>query len=335
MKAELLKRLFRAIAASDTGAIDKLSYLVIEEERKKGHTLLAQQLENIQKRNKNKESPASSESSPKSSESFGTLSELPTSPRSNIPLVTYISRDKLRHHMVLSDSIERRFQRIEREYAARDRLAHYGLRYRQRILLYGSPGCGKTLGAERLAWNTGLPLLKVRFDAIVSSFLGETAHNLRLVFERASSEPCLLFFDECDSIAKSREDRQEVGEIKRVVNTFLQILDEYEASSSLLVAATNLNQSLDTALWRRFDDLIEVPKPGEQELLFIIKQTLSTVEVGTIDWDTIIQQMKDFSAAQAVRIAEDAAKLAILEREGLVIQEHLLLAIQEIKSVLN
>ncbi len=331
MKAELLKRLFRAIASSDPEAIDKLTYLVIEEERQKGHTILADQLENIKKKSQ-KEKPASN-SKPVSpvSENLQALSELPTSKRFNLPLVTVIPREKLRHHMVLPEVVEKRFQRIEREYAARDRLAHHGLRYRQKILLYGLPGCGKTLGAERLAWNTGLPLLKVRFDAMVSSFLGETANNLRLVFDKASAEPCLLFLDECDSIAKSREDTQEVGEIKRVVNTFLQILDEYESSSGLLVAATNLNKSLDTALWRRFDDLIEVAKPGEQELEFILKQTLSGIEVGSINWSLIIKQMNGFSAAQAVRAAQDAAKRAILEREELVIQEHLAEAIKEIK----
>jgi SpoVK/Ycf46/Vps4 family AAA+-type ATPase len=154
---------------------------------------------------------------------------------------------------------------------------------------------------------------------------------LRLVFEEASKNPCLLFLDECDSIAKSREDHQEVGEIKRVVNTFLQILDEYEPTSGLIVAATNLTKSLDTALWRRFDDLIEVPKPGEKELEFILKETLSAMEVGSINWPVLIAQMRDFSAAQAVRVAQDAAKRAILEREELVIHEHLEEAIKEIK----
>jgi SpoVK/Ycf46/Vps4 family AAA+-type ATPase len=331
MKGELLKRLFRAIASSDTEAIDKLTQLVIEEERSKGHTLLADQLENITKKSHKEKSTSNGKRTPSIPQSREALSELPTSKRFNLPLVTVIPREKLRHHMVLPEIVEKRFQRIEREYAARDRLAHYGLRYRQKILLYGSPGCGKTLGAERLAWNTGLPLLKVRFDAMVSSFLGETAGNLRLVFEDASKNPCLLFLDECDSIAKSREDSQEVGEIKRVVNTFLQILDEYEPSSGLLVAATNLNKSLDTALWRRFDDLIEVPKPGDAELEFILKDTLSAVEIGYVNWSALIKQMSGFSAAQAVRVAQDAAKRAILEREELVIQEHLEEAIKEIK----
>lgn len=345
MKAELLKRIFRAIASSDTEAIDKLTYLVIEEERSKGHFLLADQLENIKKKSQKEKLPATSKvantppkldtAAPAVSDNLQSLSELPTNKRLNQTLVTVIPREKLRHHMVLPEVVEKRFQRIEREYAARDRLAHHGLRYRQKILLYGSPGCGKTLGAERLAWNTGLSLVKVRFDAMVSSFLGETASNLRLVFEDAAKNPCLLFLDECDSIAKSREDSQEVGEIKRVVNSFLQILDEYEPTSGLLVAATNLNKSLDTALWRRFDDLIEVPKPGEKELEFILRDTLSAVEIGSINWSAIIQQMSGFSAAQAVRVAQDAAKRAILEREELVIQEHLEEAIKEIQVSWN
>jgi hypothetical protein len=358
MKGELLKRFFRAIALDDQEAINKLTYLVIEDERKKGHTLLANQLENITKKNQtdglvkkngngNSSPPVAHGGDPqdrtgsslqkysqdelKTNANLETLSVLPTSQRFNTPLVTFIPREKLRHQMILPSYVEKRFQRIEREYAARDRLAHHGLRYRQKILLFGVPGCGKTLGAERLAWNTGLSLLKVRFDAMVSSYLGETASNLRLVFDLASKNPCLLFFDECDSIAKSREDTQEVGEIKRVVNTFLQILDEYESYSGLLVAATNLNKSLDTALWRRFDDVIEVPLPGKKELESIVRQTLSAIEVGLINWQLIIQQMEGFSASQAVRIAQDAAKRAILEREELVIQEHLEEAIEEIK----
>ena len=341
MKGELLKRLFRAIAVDDTEAIDKLTYLVIEDERKKGHTVLANQLENITKKSqpnglhKKNGNGSSLQTSPQNRMSTASdvesLSVLPTSHRFNIPLVTFISREKLRHHMILPSSVEKRFQRIEKEYAARDRLAHHGLRYRQKILLFGIPGCGKTMGAERLAWNTGLSLLKVRFDAMISSYLGETASNLRLVFDLASKNPCLLFFDECDSTAKSREDTQEVGEIKRVVNTFLQILDEYESNSGLLVAATNLNKSLDNALWRRFDDVIEVPLPGKKELESIVRQTLSTIEVGSINWQLIIQQLEGFSAAQAVRVAQDAAKRAILDREELVIQEHLEEAIKEIK----
>jgi SpoVK/Ycf46/Vps4 family AAA+-type ATPase len=348
MKAELLKRLFRAIASSDPGAVQSLLAVVVAEERQKGHTLLAEQLETIvRKSSSNGQSeskppgsaPASlapkylPSSSPPSAIPGGapaSLTPLSSKHRFNHSFAVTIPREQLRHHMILPDAVEQRFRRVEQEYAARDRLAHHGLRYRQKILLYGSPGCGKTMGAERIAWNTGLPLVKVRFDAMVSSYLGETATNLRELFETTSQAPCVLFLDECDAIAKSREDTQEVGEIKRVVNTFLQLLDEYESSSGLLIAATNLTRSLDDAVWRRFDDTIEVPKPTETEIEAILRQTLSSVELGTINWPVIVQQLTDSSAAQVVRVAQDAAKRAILDREELVIQEHLEASIQDV-----
>jgi SpoVK/Ycf46/Vps4 family AAA+-type ATPase len=181
-------------------------------------------------------------------------------------------------------------------------------------LLYGSPSCGKTLGAERLAWNIGLPLLKVRLDAMVSSLLGETATNLRRVFEETSKAPCLLFLDECDSIAKSREDSQDVGEMKRVVNTFLQILDEYDSNSGLIVAATNLTKSLNTALWRRFDAAIEVPKPGSKELEFILKSTVAnTIQIELTDLGGFISEMEGLSTSQAIQVVQNAVKSMILE----------------------
>jgi SpoVK/Ycf46/Vps4 family AAA+-type ATPase len=337
VKADLLKRVFRAIATDDEVAVDKLLDTIVQEERKKGHVVLADQLENITKSKTRDSSRAGSYQQPlpinqtkATTTNFQSLTELPNSKRSQLPLVTAIPREQLRHHTILSPAVEQRFQRIEREYAARDRLAHHGFSYKQKILLYGLPGCGKTMSAERLAWNTGLPLLKVRFDTMVSSYLGETASNLREIFEVAAKSPCLLFLDECDSLAKSREDANEVGEMKRVVNTFLQILDEYDSSSGLLVAATNLDKSLDMAVWRRFDDAIEVPKPTEIELEALLKQTLITMAKAEINWQSIIKKMVGFSAAQAVRVAQDAAKRAILEREELVIPEHLEAAIQEI-----
>lgn len=343
MKGEVLKRLFRAVASDDSQAIQSMLSIVVEEERKLGHTNLADQLESILRKSTNlvksenslsgslrgKPSTSLEKTASKVSDTRS-LTLLSSKHRFNHPFIVTIPRENLRHHMILSNAVEVRFRRIEREYAARDRLAHHGLGYRQKILLYGSPGCGKTMGAERIAWNTGLTLVKVRFDAMVSSYLGETATNLREVFETAAASPCLLFIDECDALAKSREDSQEVGEIKRVVNTFLQLLDEYEVSNGLLVAATNLTKFLDEAVWRRFDDVIEVPKPTEPEIKAILKQTLSSVEVGSIDWNLIVQKMINFSAAQVVRAAQDAAKRAILDREELVIQEHLEESIQDV-----
>ena len=255
-------------------------------------------------------------------------------------MATIVEREKLRHNMVLPDTVERRFRRIEGEYAARDRLRAANLHYRQKILLYGVPGCGKTLGAERLAWNTGLALVKVQFDSILSSFLGDTAKNLRKIFEEVSQTPCVLFFDECDSIIRTREDEKDVGELKRVVNTFLQVLDEYP-ENGLIVMATNLTKSLDSAIWRRFDDAIELPKPGKREVQSLLIQTLTTsfenTQTEELDWDILLAETEGFSAAQVVRVAQNAAKTVIMKHQtkAVVTQSLLMDAIQEIKEMPN
>jgi len=266
-----------------------------------------------------------------------TLIPLPLN-RDRLSMATIVEREKLRHDMVLPDAVEDRFRRIECEYAARARLAVHNLHYRQKILLYGVPGCGKTLGAERLAWNTGLTLVKVQFDSILSSFLGDTAKNLRKVFDEISETPCVLFFDECDSILRTREDNKDVGEVKRIVNTFLQVLDEYNPDNGLIVMATNLTKSLDSAVWRRFDDVIELPKPSKREVQLLLVHTLQVsfpkTQTEELDWDILLPEMDGFSAAQVVKVAQNAAKFAILQHQLKAVTQPLLMdAIQEIKEM--
>ena len=177
MNADILKRVVRAIADGSQSDLDRLAGKIVEAERKTGHVRLADQLEAILKQPKPKpKRPAAPLSAPNIER---TLKELPLSRRHGETLATLIPHDQLEHHMVLPEAIEERFARIEAEYAARDRLRIFGLRPRKTVLLYGPPGCGKSLGAKRLAWNTGLPLMKVRFDVLISSFFGESAQNLR------------------------------------------------------------------------------------------------------------------------------------------------------------
>lgn len=135
---------------------------------------------------------------------------MPKSKRNNSQLVSYIPREQLKHHMVLPEGVEERLLSIEQEYAARERLKRYNLVPKRKVLLYGPPGCGKTMSAERIAWNLGLPLLKVRFDSLLSSYFGESASNLRMVFDYCKNEPVVLLLDECDFIAKSRTTAQDV-----------------------------------------------------------------------------------------------------------------------------
>ena len=216
MNANILKRVVRAIADGSQSDLDRLAEKMVEAERRTGHTKLADQLEAILKQPR----PRGNSHAPTIAGDQN-LKELPLSRRHGESLATLFATESLEHHMVLPAVAEERFARIECEFAARDRLGLYGLRPRKTILLYGPPGCGKSLGAKRLAWKTGLPLMKVRFDALISSYFGESAANLRAIFIAAKERPCVLLLDECDFIARSRNNSKDIGEASRIVNSLL------------------------------------------------------------------------------------------------------------------
>jgi SpoVK/Ycf46/Vps4 family AAA+-type ATPase len=328
MNQEMIKRLFKAIEGDANDDIVKVAYKLIEDEKKKGHHVIAKQLRDILDENiKNH---------------VGLKRELKSIFPSTIPLnkrhsplATIIERDSLRHHMILSPEIEDRFRRIEQEYVGRERLFHHGLKPRQKILLYGPPGCGKSMGAERIAWNIGLPFLKVRFESIISSYLGESANNLRSIFESTASTPSVLLLDEFDFIAKSRTYGQDVGEMFRIVNMLLYLLDEYK-SPGLLIATTNLEGSIDKALFRRFDEVLQIPMPSDKEIKGLLLQTFSSMKLSkAIKWESIISQMKGFSSAQVVKVAHDASKLCVINNQAFVDTHHIEHALRDVTKLEN
>ena len=308
MKAELFKRLFKAIFTEDIASLKKIAHIIIQEERTLGHNVLADSLENISIIEK----PRTFTTDNRSNNGNG-LTSLPASKRNNSQLVSFIPRENLKHHMILPENISKRLLSIEKEFAAKDRLKRYNLTPKQKILLYGPPGCGKTLSAERIAWNLGLPLLKVRFDSLLSSYFGESASNLREVFDYCKREPVVLLLDECDFIAKSRVSTQDVGEVPRIVNMLLTLLDEYEAPG-LVIATTNLKIALDEALFRRFDDVLEIPMPEVSERVRLIEMTLSAMPVSSdVSYQELAKCMEDCSSANIVLTAQRAAKISILD----------------------
>lgn len=288
------------------GSLTPLCNNIVNDERRKGHDKLAKQLEGIVARAGNNIKPKTMQ--PISRRPFRSLAR---SGDGGL-FVTRIEHDKLRNEMILDDAVEQRFVRVENEYLARERLARFGLQHARKVLLYGAPGCGKTLGAERLAWNVGLPLLKVKLDALISSYFGESASNLRAVFDEAHKEPCVLFLDECDFIAKRRTGSRDVGEVSRIVNTLLQLMEEYDAAG-ILVAATNIDELLDPALFRRFDDVFEIHLPGRLEIVRLLKMTLGAMDLDRhICWETLADNLFGVSAAVVVKIAQSAAKEVVL-----------------------
>jgi ATP-dependent 26S proteasome regulatory subunit len=325
MNSDIMKRVVRAIASGSQDDLDRLAGKIVESERRIGHKKLADQLDAILKQPRprpNGHSPA-----PVAERS---LIELPVNRRHGESLATLFDPKTLEHHMVLPAAIEERFARIESEYAARDRLGTFGLRPRKTILLYGPPGCGKSLGAKRIAWNTGLPLMKVRFDALISSYFGESATNLRALFMAAKERPCVLLLDECDFIARSRANGKDIGEASRIVNSLLQLMEEYDAPG-LLVATTNIESSLDWALFRRFDEVFLVPPPGTEEVEKLLRMTLSAVKLAEpIDWHRLVDQLRGAPAAMVVKAARDAAKAAVLGGRNVVTESNIREAVAEL-----
>lgn len=318
MNQDLMLRLFRSIEGDKNDDVIKVASLIIEDEKRKGHERLANRLKFILEKNII------------ANQSFrGELREMlpngisiPKDKRNNFPLAVSIDRDELRHEMVLPHETEHKIRRIEKEFAAKERLAHHGLRYRQKVLIYGAPGCGKSMSAERIAWNLGLPFLKVRFDVVISSFLGQTASNLTRLFDGIKDYPCVLLFDEIDIVGKTRTNTHDVGEMHRVVNVLLTLLEEYN-SQGILIATTNLENVLDQALFRRFDDIIEMHKPSKEEILRLIKLTLSSIEKSEeIDWSDIADKMIGLSSALVVKISNDAAKISVITNEKSLQQFH-------------
>jgi SpoVK/Ycf46/Vps4 family AAA+-type ATPase len=330
MNQSLMTRLFKTITGYKDSPAMKIAFSIVEDTRKKGHIHLADKLtailaENIELAKTN---------SPSLKPIREATLKIPLDRRYQLPLATFVEHDHLRRHMILSPQLDQKIIRIEKEYLARERLMHFGLKPRKKILLYGSSGCGKSMAAERIAWDLGLPFYKVRFDTIISSYLGESASNLTNLFDGMRDFPCVLLLDEFDIIGKQREGgTKDIGEIHRIVNVLLGLLEEYDGRG-ILIATTNLEGILDKALYRRFDDLIEFPIPSEKEIAALLKQSLSAIKLNKkVDLDNCASKLKGISYALVVKIANDSAKKAILNSLNEISLDDLESSIEENKAL--
>lgn len=195
-----------------------------------------------------------------------------------------------------------------------DELIAAGVGIAPSLLLYGPPGCGKTVLAKHVAARLELPLLTSRCDTLVSSFLGATSKNIRALFDHTASRPCVLFLDEFDSLAKARDDKQELGELKRVVVSLLQNIDAL-STNTVLVAATNHPQLLDPAVWRRFAYRIEIPLPD-----FLQRRELLQSRLGHMApvkaLDALVELSEGLTGAIIEQAAYDSVRSAVLASRG-------------------
>jgi len=194
---------------------------------------------------------------------------VPVDNESRLKIVDVVPADTTVTNIVLSPLVKKEVENFILLINNNDKLLQNNISIAKNLLLYGQPGCGKTSIAHYISEHTHLPLVVARLDAIVSSLLGNTAKNIRRIFEFAQQQPCILFLDEFDAIAKARDDNHELGELKRVINSLLQNIDMLP-TSCVLIAATNHPQLLDSAIWRRFDTTLEVSLPSESQYIELI-----------------------------------------------------------------
>jgi SpoVK/Ycf46/Vps4 family AAA+-type ATPase len=224
--------------------------------------------------------------------------------------------------MVLSIETRKQLQKVTREYKQQSRLRQHGLNPRRKLLLVGPPGCGKTMTSRALAGELKLPHFAVQLHALITKFMGETATKLHGIFEAMQKTRGVYLFDEFDAIGSERAAGNDVGEIRRVLNSFLQFLEQ-DDSDSIIIAATNLASMLDEALFRRFDEVIRYERPTGDAIKELIRNRLARFSLADEVVDAVAGLAVGLSHADICQASDDAAKEAVL-RESKIIELELL-----------
>jgi SpoVK/Ycf46/Vps4 family AAA+-type ATPase len=312
-RGELMKKLlasygrdaeFRAVAEQ-----------IIDEEEKKNNRVLARSLRMTL------DGGASRPSRPRA------LAPLIPFPEAAGDYIEFVEPSHTKQDIILSTENVKVFIGLLKEFRRAEDIRRRGLKTRSKLLFCGPPGCGKTLCAEIFAAELGLPLYIVKLDRLISSYLGETAANVRKIFEFARKQPCVLFFDEFDALARARDDSGDHNELRRVVNSLLIFIDRI-TPKGFLVAATNLDQTLDSAVWRRFDEVIWFDKPDRTMVERFLKMKFKNVAVA---FDPVARaaDFEGYSYANIDRVCVQAIKAAIIEKRKDVRESDFRLALAE------
>lgn len=245
-------------------------------------------------------------------------------------LVLEVESEARLNELIAAPHIKDRISRIIHEYVQRDKLRRFDMENRRKILLAGPPGTGKTMTASILAHELGLPLKVVMIDRMITKFMGETSAKLRQIFELIRDVKGVYLFDEFDAIGTQRGNENEVGEMRRVVNAFLQFI-EHDKSDSIIVAATNALGTLDTALFRRFDDVIVYHLPTEEEKFELLENRLVGFTSG-LDLKAFVKKTGNLSHAEILNACNDAIKNCILNDQRAIEPDLLTRMIEERKN---
>lgn len=254
-------------------------------------------------------------------------------PRGELANLLSVSYPKARlADMVLNDELAQQLSRVIREQRHAANILAHGLQPRRKLLLMGPPGTGKTMTASVLAGELGLPLFQVRLDGLMTKFMGETAAKLRQIFESTQQARGVYFFDEFDAIGSQRGLANDVGEIRRILNSFLQMIEQ-DASHSLIIGATNHPDILDSALFRRFDDLLHYELPDERHIASVLKARLGRMAAKGVSWRRLAGKAAGLSYAEVTRASDEALKSALIESKESIAEKDISYALVERHSL--
>jgi SpoVK/Ycf46/Vps4 family AAA+-type ATPase len=303
VRAEVIEGLLRAFAERDDQKFRQFANELVDDEQRIKHHNLATRLRSLMDQ---------IEVGSATTKRHGAQQEVPKDPETGFALMHVRPSSMTLEDVILPAESKAQLERIVVEHRNAFALGRFGLRPKRVLLFCGPPGTGKTLSAQALAGELNLPLGMVRFDSIVSSYLGHTAANLRRIFQFLHTFHGVVLFDEVDFIAKRRDDPAEHGEIKRVVNNFMMMLDGY-GGPGLLCAATNHQGLLDEGVWRRFDDVVVFSVPDAAARRRLFEKYLGAYRyVDELDYDILVRQSDGFSGADISQACEESIRRLIL-----------------------
>lgn len=321
--AEQIKALLKTHAERDEERFYAVALQVAASAARTGHTKLAGDIKTLVERGRNRAPMAP----------VGALVPLLKQPKGDLSGILEISNPGTgAGEIVLSEDVSGRLKRVILEQRQKDKLEQFGLQPRRKLLFTGSPGTGKTMAAAVLATELKLPLYTILLDGLITRYMGETAAKLRLIFDHIQQTRAVYLFDEFDAIGTQRGAANDVGEIRRVLNSFLMFVEQ-DRSDSVIVAATNHPELLDRALHRRFDDIIKFDRPDADRISQIIENRLAAFHLSSLALDSLARQAEGLSCAEVVLACDDAAKEAVLHHDSNLTNDLLRKAIDDRQSV--
>jgi SpoVK/Ycf46/Vps4 family AAA+-type ATPase len=314
-----IKALLKSYIDSDDSRFYATAMQLAADEAKRGHGKVAEEIRKLI-------DDARSSKTLLAGHKFPTLIVRPNKELADLLSVSY---PKIRlADMTLESKLLIRINRLLEEQRNIEKITAHGLNPRKRLLFTGLPGCGKTMSASAIAGELGLPLFVVRLDGLITKFMGESIAKLRAIFDSIQNTRAVYLFDEFDSIGTHRGVTNDVGEIKRILNSFLMYIEE-DNSNSIIIAATNHPQSLDYALFRRFDELLEFGSPTKELIAEFLRKRLSEYKINKKDIEKLSSEAEGLSFADIEIACDDAVKMAILSNRKTIKLEELYKTLEE------